>query len=177
MWLIVGLGNPGEEYAGTRHNAGFLVVDEIARRLGVAFRENRSNALIADAHLDDDRMLLVKPQSFMNVSGASVRTVRDWFDIAAGRMLIVHDDMDVPFGEVRLKENGGSAGHKGVQSVIDELGDLDFKRLRVGIGHPPGKKDPSDYVLEPFSPKEQEELAFIIQEAADIAVKLATNLA
>jgi PTH1 family peptidyl-tRNA hydrolase len=175
-FLVVGLGNPGTEYISTRHNIGFLVAERIADRFGIKFRIAPSNALIADMHDVDRRILIVKPQTFMNSSGRTVKMLRDCFDVPVDRILIVHDDMDVPFGEVRLKEAGGSAGHKGLQSVIDELGTEDFKRLRLGIGRPPGKKDPSDFVLEPFKSGEKKELDFVIEEATEIAVKVAENL-
>ncbi len=175
VFLIVGLGNPGEEYKGTRHNLGFQVVDEIGKRLAVNFRVTRNDALVADVQEEKGRLLLMKPQTFMNNSGQSVRTICDWFDIPVMKILILHDDIDLPFGTVRLKESGGSAGHKGIQSVIDKLGSDKFKRLRIGLGRPPGKKEPSDFVLEPFVKNEMEELEFTIHEAADIAQKIADN--
>ncbi len=175
-FLIVGLGNPGSEYAETRHNAGFLVAEKLADKLGVKFRIAPSNALIADMMDVDKRVLIVKPQTMMNLSGRSVKVLKECFDVPGERVLVLHDEMDLPFGDVRLKETGGSAGHKGVQSIIDELGTEDFKRLRVGIGRPPGKKDPSDFVLEPFKKEEKEELDFVIDEAADVAVKLTEDL-
>lgn len=174
--LVVGLGNPGNEYEDTRHNMGFLVAERLADRLGVKFRIAPSNALIADVLDVDKRVLIAKPQTLMNLSGRSVRIISDCFDVPGERILVLHDDMDLPFGDIRLKESGGSAGHKGVQSVIDELGTEDFKRLRVGIGRPPGKKDPTDFVLEPFKKEEREELDFVVDEAADIALKLTENL-
>lgn len=176
MFLVVGLGNPGPEYAGNRHNLGFMVVDEVARRLGAGFRANKTEALIADIFGEETRILLAKPQTFMNVSGRAVRLISTFFKIPPDRMLIVHDDLDLPFGAVRLKENGGHAGHNGVRSLIDELGTGDFKRLRIGIGRPPGSKDPAKFVLEDFSTDERRDLDFIIGEAADIVESTIKNV-
>lgn len=175
MFLVVGLGNPGSEYAGNRHNLGFMVVDEVARRMGVGFRTNKTDALLADYFGDDTRILLAKPQTFMNVSGGSVRLITSFFKISPERMLVVHDELDLPFGAVRLKDSGGSAGHNGIRSVIDTLGTGDFKRLRIGIGRPPGKKDPAKFVLEDFTVDERRDLDFIVGEAADIVEKTIKN--
>lgn len=176
MFLVVGLGNPGPEYEGNRHNLGFMVVDEVARRLGAGFRANKTEALIADFFGEDTRILLAKPQTFMNVSGRAVRLISTFFKIPPDRMLIVHDDLDLPFGSVRLKDDGGHAGHNGVRSLIDELGTGDFKRLRIGIGRPPGSKDPAKFVLEDFSKDERVDLDFIVGEAADIVESTIKNI-
>jgi len=173
LFLIAGLGNPGQEYAGNRHNLGFMVVDEIARRLGVVFRPTKMDALVADVVDDDSRLLLVKPQTFMNESGRSIKLIRLLFDVPLENMVVIHDDMDIEFGDLRLKDDGGSAGHNGLQSIIDELGEDDFKRIRIGIGRPPGRQDPSKFVLKDFTKKERGEVDFIVDEAADIALKLA----
>lgn len=175
MFVVVGLGNPGEEYAGNRHNLGFLVVDEIGRRLGVHFRATKMEALVADVVEPDIRFLLAKPQTFMNLSGRSVKMITAFFKIPLDRVLLIHDDLDLPFGEIRLKDTGGSAGHNGVQSVIDSLGERDFKRLRIGIGRPPGRMDPAKFVLQNFNAEERTELAFIVSDAADIVVKTVEN--
>ncbi len=173
MFLVVGLGNPGEEFACTRHNLGFLVVDEIVRKFAVSFRITRSKALMADVYRDEKRTLLAKPQTFMNHSGESVKTITDWFSLNSSSLLVIHDDMDIPFGELRFKEGGGSGGHKGIESIVEHLGTKDFKRLRVGIGRPPGRKDPTEFVLEPFTNSEREELETIIENAADTAIEIA----
>lgn len=175
MFLVVGLGNPGPEYAGNRHNLGFMVVDEVARRMGAGFRENKTEALIADVFGEDSRILLAKPQTFMNVSGRSVRLITTFFKIPPEQMLIVHDELDLPFGAVRLKEEGGHAGHNGLRSIIEEMGTGDFKRVRVGIGRPPGKKDAAKFVLEDFTSEERRDLDFIIGEAADIVESTIKN--
>ncbi len=173
MFLIAGLGNPGQEYAGNRHNLGFMVVDEVARRLGVVFRPTKMDALVADVVDDDSRLLLAKPQTFMNESGRSINLIRLLFKVPLENMVVVHDDMDIEFGDLRLKDDGGSAGHNGIQSVIDELGEDKFKRIRIGIGRPPGRQDPTKFVLKDFTKKERTEVDFIVNEAADIALKLA----
>lgn len=175
MFLIAGLGNPGEEYAGNRHNLGFMVVDEVARRLGVVFRPTKMDALVADVVDDDSRLLLVKPQTFMNESGRTIKLVRTLFQVPLSGILVIHDDLDIDFGDLRLKDCGGSAGHNGVQSILDELGEESFKRIRIGIGRPPGRQDPAKFVLKNFTKKERDELDFIIDEAAAIALKLAAN--
>ncbi len=175
MFLVAGLGNPGDDYAGNRHNLGFMVVDEIGRRLGVHFRATKMDALVAD-HVDtDSRFLLAKPQTFMNLSGRSVKMITSYFKIPLDRILVVHDDLDLAFGEIRLKDTGGSAGHNGVQSIIDSLGQPDFKRLRIGIGRPPGQMDPAKYVLQNFNSGERAELDFIVSDAADIVLKTVDN--
>ena len=175
MFLVAGLGNPGEECAGNRHNLGFMVVDEVGRRLGVTFRPTKCEALIADVVGEDSRLLLVKPQTFMNMSGRSLKLIRSLFSISLTDILVIHDDLDIPFGEIRLKEDGGSAGHNGLESVIDAFGSREFVRLRAGIGRPPGDKDPADFVLENFTKAEKKELDFIVGEAADIILKTADN--
>lgn len=173
MFLIVGLGNPGEEYAGTRHNLGFMVVDQIARKLGVSFRITRSKALMADVYRNQERILLAKPQTFVNQSGESIKIISDWFSLGCSSLLVIHDDLDIPFGEIRFKEGSSSGGHKGIESIIEYLGTKDFKRLRVGIGRPPGRKDPIEFVLELFTNSEREELGSIIENAADTAIEIA----
>ncbi len=173
MFLIAGLGNPGEEYTGNRHNVGYMVLEELGRRLGVVFRQTKMHALVADVIGDNSRLLLVKPLTFMNMSGRSIRTMRALFNVPLENILVVHDDLDLPFGEVRLKDGGGSAGHKGVQSVIEELGGEGFRRVRIGIGRPPGRQDPADFVLKDFKKKERDDLDFVISEAAELALKTA----
>jgi peptidyl-tRNA hydrolase, PTH1 family len=175
LFLIAGLGNPGQEYAGNRHNLGFMVADEVARRLGVVFRPTKLDALVADVVDDDSRLLIAKPQTFMNESGRSIKLIRLLFNIPLENMVVAHDDMDIEFGDLRLKDDGGSAGHNGIQSILDELGEDGFKRIRIGIGRPPGRQDPARFVLKDFTKKEREEVDFIVNEAADIALKLAAN--
>jgi PTH1 family peptidyl-tRNA hydrolase len=148
--LVVGLGNPGPEYASTRHNAGFMVVDLLAENLRANYWRQESGAQVATVRLGDDDLVLAKPQTFMNVSGASVRRLIAGHRVAVSELLVVHDDLDLPAGEVRAKSGGGHGGHNGLRSLTEALGCGDYLRIRVGIGRPPGRMDPADYVLEPL---------------------------
>jgi len=148
-YLIVGLGNPGKEYAGNRHNVGFQCLDHLARAHGIELRRQRFRAVLGDGHIGVQRVLLVKPLTFMNESGKAVAPVSRWYKIPPQRILVIHDDLDLPLGKVRLRPDGSSGGHKGIHSIIAELGTRDFARLRVGIGRPQ-HGDPVDYVLGDF---------------------------
>lgn len=172
-WLIVGLGNPGPRYEATRHNVGQLVVDELAARRGAAFRSHRANARVAETRLrpGSAKLVLAKPNSFMNVSGGPVSGLARYYGIDPGRIAIVHDELDIPFDTIRLKTGGGPGGHNGVRDVAKALGTPDFPRVRVGIGRPPGRQDPADWVLSPFSSAERETLVHLVGDAAD-AVEL-----
>ncbi len=149
-YLIVGLGNPGRQYAGHRHNVGFQCVDYIAERWHAEWRTKRFKALLAEAEIDSHRVLLAKPQTFMNDSGQAVAPISGWYKIAPPRILVIYDDLDLPLARLRLRPAGSSGGHRGVQSIIDALGTQDFPRLRVGIGRPE-QGDPIDYVLNDFT--------------------------
>lgn len=168
--LIVGLGNPGSRYARTRHNAGFLVVDALARRLGVQQWRERFDAEIAASEDDDTRLILVKPMTFMNLSGRAVRQALDWYRVPHERLLVIYDDVDLPFGTIRLRLGGSSGGHHGVDSIIAALGSDRFARLRVGIGRPRDGRDVTAYVLSRFTPEEEGALTGIIEQAADAAL-------
>lgn len=172
-WLVVGLGNPGPEYERTRHNAGYRVVDALASRLGVKLRTSRSKALVADARAEDLRVLLAKPTTFMNSSGDAVGLLARYFKVPVERVIVVHDDLDLPLGAMRVKRGGGTAGHLGLDSIVRLLGSPAFARVRVGIGRPPGRQDPTDYVLEPFRKGEEETVAVAFEEAADAALTIA----
>ena len=165
---MVGLGNPGPDYAGTRHNAGALVVDELARRVGGTLRVvkgRRAEAL--DGRLAGGRVVLARPTSYMNESGGPVKGLLDFFGVAVTSLVVVHDELDVPFGEVRVKAGGGHGGHNGLRDVDKAVATRDYARVRVGIGRPPGRQDPADFVLKPFSAAERKELAFLLDRAAD----------
>ncbi len=149
-YLIVGLGNPGAKYAKTRHNVGFWVVDELARRHGFSGERSEKRALARDGRIHGARVKLAKPQTFMNRSGESVRALLDYHDIALERLLVIHDDLDTPFGSIRLRKSGGHGGQNGLRSIIQHLGSQDYARLRFGIGRPPGRLSPVDFVLQPF---------------------------
>lgn len=173
QWLVVGLGNPGPAYAGNRHNVGQMVVDLLAERMGGAFKRHRANAMVAEVRTmpGGPRLVLAKPLSYMNVSGTPVASLARFFKIPAERTIVVHDELDIPFDTVRLKIGGGPGGHNGVKSLAVNLGTPDFVRVRVGIGRPPGRQDPADFVLKDYTAAERKELPRIVDEAAD-AVEL-----
>jgi len=153
--LIVGLGNPGREYAATRHNVGFQIVTRLAERHGLSFSRMQNQALISTGRIGDVRVVLAKPQTWMNESGKAVAPLVRFYKVELVHLLVVYDDLDIPLGMIRLRSGGGSGGHRGMRSVIERLGTQDFPRLRVGIGRPPGRMDPVDYVLQPFSRDEE----------------------
>ena len=165
--LVAGLGNPGPDYERTRHNLGFRVADELASRLGATFKRSRKHdALVAEARDGDARLLLAKPQTFMNESGRSVASLARYYDVPVDRIIVVHDELDLPFGVVRVKLGGGTAGHNGLGSVARAIG-AEFVRVRIGVGRPPGRKDPTDFVLEPFSKREGADVPAVVGAAAD----------
>jgi PTH1 family peptidyl-tRNA hydrolase len=173
-WLIVGLGNPGPQYERTRHNIGQLVVDELARRRGQGFRSHKANARVAEAWLrpGGPKLVLAKLNTFMNVSGGPVAGLVQFYGIPPERVVVVHDELDIPFDAVRLKIGGGHGGHNGVRDVAKALGTPDFPRVRVGIGRPPGRQDPADWVLQQFPASAREELALAASDAADAVERL-----
>lgn len=166
-WLVVGLGNPGPRYAGNRHNAGFLVVDALAARRGERWRSHRARAEVVETRLAGVPAVLVKPRTFMNRSGQAVAPLRDFFKVPAERVLVVHDELDIAFGAMKLKRGGGAGGHKGLKSLTASLGGPEYVRLRFGIGRPPGRMDPADYVLRDFSSVERGELDVLVERSAD----------
>lgn len=172
-WLVVGLGNPGPTYAGTRHNAGAMVVDLLAERAGVALKSQRKHrADVAEVRLGGVpgvRAVLAKPHTYMNESGGPVGLLADFYKIEPDRLLVVHDELDLPFGTVRLKRGGGDNGHNGLRSVRARIGTGDYCRLRFGIGRPPGRMDPAAFVLKPFSTVEKREIELEVDRAADAA--------
>lgn len=165
--LVVGLGNPGPQYAGNRHNVGFLVADELAGRMGGRFKGHRTNSDILEGRLAGHRVVLVKPRTFMNVSGGPVAGAVKFFKVPLDRLVVVHDELDLPHGTVRLKLGGGENGHNGLRSVSKSLDSKDYLRVRFGIGRPPGRMDPADFVLRDFSPVERKDLAFAVDRCAD----------
>jgi PTH1 family peptidyl-tRNA hydrolase len=170
--LVVGLGNPGSEYERTRHNVGFLVADVLAERVGGRFAvHKKSGADLLQARLDGRQVLIAKPRSFMNLSGRPVAALARFFSVPLTEVIVVHDELDLPFGAVRLKRGGGEGGHNGLRSVSSALTTKDYLRVRFGIGRPPGRQDPADYVLKPFSGPERKEVPVIAEQAAD-AVEL-----
>ena len=166
-WLVVGLGNPGPSYAGNRHNVGFMVLDLLVDRVGGRWKAHKGRADLVEARLAGARVLLAKPTCFMNLSGGPAASLRDFFKVPVERIVVVHDELDIGFGVVRLKAGGGDNGHNGLRSTTTSLGSRDYLRVRVGIGRPPGRQDPADFVLKDFSAAERKELAFHVDRAAD----------
>ncbi len=154
LYLIAGLGNPGSEYRYNRHNIGFMVVDSLADAANIAIRRVEHRALIGKGSIDQRRLLLVKPQTYMNESGQAVAALLRFYKIPLAHLMVVHDDLDLPFGTLRLRPGGGTGGQRGMESIVSRLGTRDFARLRFGIGRPPGRMDPRDYVLHDFDPQQ-----------------------
>jgi PTH1 family peptidyl-tRNA hydrolase len=176
-WLIVGLGNPGPGYAGHRHNAGYMVADELARRMGGRFRTGKLRAATVDGRLAGRAVTVAKPLSYMNESGGPVAGLRGYYRLPPGQIVVIHDELDLPFGTIRLKLGGGDNGHNGLRSVTASLGSRDYYRVRFGIGRPPGRMDPAAFVLRDFSTAERRELPFLIDRAADaVEALLSTGL-
>ena len=166
--LVVGLGNPGPQYAKTRHNIGFMVADVLAARIGATFKvHKRSGAEVATGRLGGRAVVLAKPRCYMNESGRQVGPLAKFYSIAPADVVVIHDELDIDFGKVRLKTGGGEGGHNGLRSLANAFGTKDFQRVRIGIGRPPGRKDPAAFVLEPFSSTERNEIPTICELAAD----------
>jgi PTH1 family peptidyl-tRNA hydrolase len=165
--LIVGLGNPGPRYAGTRHNAGFLVVELLAERMGGRFKAHRGRCDVVEGRLAGKPVVLAKPKSYMNESGGPVTSIARFYKVPIDRIVVVHDDLDLPFGELRLKRGGGDGGHNGLRSTSSALGSREYTRVRIGIGRPPGQQDPADFVLREWTATQRKELPFLIDRAAD----------
>ncbi len=185
-WMIVGLGNPGPQYEGTRHNVGFMTVDELCRRAGASWSRNRSaRADVAETRisaaglgvpgLGSTRIVLVKPLTFMNESGQAVRRLGSFYKTAVERVVVIHDELDLDLDQIRLKQGGGDNGHNGLKSIRAHLGSGEFFRVRLGIGRPPGRQSGADYVLAKFAKAEQDGLASAIDRAADAVETLVTT--
>ncbi|WP_344970038.1 aminoacyl-tRNA hydrolase [Streptosporangium fragile] len=171
-WLVVGLGNPGPEYAGNRHNAGFMVLDELAARVGGRFKAHRSRAEVLEGRLAGVPAVLAKPLSYMNLSGGPVKALSDFYKVDPARVLVVHDELDIPYGALRAKLGGGDNGHNGLKSITKSLATRDYLRVRFGIGRPPGRMDAAAYVLRDFATAERKDLAFLVDRAADVVESL-----
>jgi PTH1 family peptidyl-tRNA hydrolase len=182
-WLVVGLGNPGAQYAGNRHNVGQMVLDELARRAGATFKAGgRSQAVVAEGRLGllaggvpGPRVVLAKPTTYMNVSGGPVSALAKYYDVPLERTVLVHDELDIPFADVRLKRGGGEGGHNGLRDTTKALGSKDYARVRVGVGRPPGRMDAADFVLRDFSKTEVKDLPWLVDAAADAVETLVTQ--
>ena len=166
-FLLIGLGNPGREYRDNRHNTGFMLIDRIAVRLNARGMKLQSKAIVTSVIYEDKKLILAKPQTYMNLSGHSVQGLANFYKLSLDNLLVAHDDLDLPFGTIRMRPGGGPGGQKGVASAIEHLGTKDFVRLRIGIGRPPGRMDPADYVLQDFSRDESKTLSEILDHAAD----------
>lgn len=169
MWLVAGLGNPGRQYAGTRHNAGFMVVDELQRRFATQPARTKMGAELAEGSLAGTKVIFCKPMEFMNVSGQAIARAAGFWKVPPRQILVVHDDMDLELGRLKLVESGGTGGHNGLRSIVAELGTESFCRLRFGIGRPPANWEGADYVLAEFGADERKQLPDLVEEAADVA--------
>lgn len=174
-WLIVGLGNPGPKYAATRHNVGYLVTDVLAARTGSAFSKHKSGrADVVEGRLAGERVVLGRARSYMNESGGPVSTLAKFYSVDPDHVVVVHDELDIDFGMLRVKQGGGDNGHNGLKSIRQSLDTGDFFRVRVGIGRPPGRQDVHDFVLKPYSSTERKDLPTYVEEAADAVESLIT---
>ena len=166
-YLIVGLGNPGREYRENRHNIGFMLIDRLVIRLNARMTRMQSKALVASTRHGEVKIILAKPQTFMNLSGQAVQGLAHFYKVPLSNILLAHDDLDLPFDTIRLRPGGGAGGQKGVKSAIQRLGSQDFPRLRMGIGRPPGRMDPAAYVLQNFAKADEQILSETLERAAD----------
>lgn len=175
-WLVVGLGNPGPEYGRTRHNVGVMVVESLAERWGGRLKSHRpTHCEVMESHYRGHRVILARTRGYMNESGGPVKALTDYFDVDADHVIVAHDELDIPFGALRIKEGGGDGGHNGLRSIRRSLGTGDTIRLRVGIGRPPGRQDPADFVLHAFSGAQREELPSILNLADDAVECIITD--
>lgn len=170
-YLIVGLGNPGREYKDTRHNIGFMLVDRLAARLDAQGMKVQAKAIVISALHQERKIILAKPQTYMNLSGQSVQGLLHFYKIPIGNLIVAHDDLDIPFGTIRIRPGGGPGGQRGMASAIEQLGTKDFPRLRLGIGRPPGRMEAKDYVLQNFSKEDQKLLPEVLDRACDAALE------
>lgn len=177
-WLVAGLGNPGPRYAGNRHNVGFMVAELLAARMGGAFRTHRAHAQVVEGRIgtpgvDSQRVVLAKPMAYMNLSGGPVSALLDFYKVPMDRLVVIHDELDIPYGALRLKRGGGDNGHNGLRSLTKTLGP-DYHRVRFGVGRPPGRMAVADYVLKDFSGAERKELEYLTDRTADSVETLLT---
>ena len=167
IFMLVGLGNPGRDYRETRHNIGFMTIDAYASLYGIKLNKVQNKAITGSGRVADARVILVKPQTFMNLSGQAVASLVRYYKIPLEHLIVAHDDVDLPFTTIRMRPGGGSAGQKGIASIIKMVGTQDFARLRLGIGRPPGQMDAADYVLQTFSRSETDQLPVFLQRSVD----------
>ncbi len=169
VYLIVGLGNPGARYEKTRHNVGYMCVEKLAARHGLTFSKTEHKAITASGKIGDKKVILAKPLTFMNLSGDSVVPLANFYKIDPAEILVACDDMDIPFGTLRIRKSGSSGGQNGLKHIMERMGTQAINRIRIGIGRPPGRMNPADYVLTPFKSDEETEAAILIERAADAA--------
>ncbi|XPP26497.1 MAG: aminoacyl-tRNA hydrolase [Leucobacter sp.] len=176
-WLIVGLGNPGPQYETTRHNVGQLALDVLADRIGARFASHRTNSRVAEGFLapGGPKLILAKSNGYMNTSGGPVSALAKYFGIPTERLIVLHDELDLPFDTVKLKRGGGHGGHNGLRDIAKALDTPEFLRVRIGIGRPPGRQDPADYVLRPFGSGERDAVGVLLEDAADATESLVTE--
>lgn len=177
-WLVAGLGNPGPQYAANRHNVGFMVADLLAERMGGAFKTHRARAQVVEGRIgtpgvDSRRVVLAKPMAYMNLSGGPVKALLDFYKVPMEQLVVIHDELDIPYGTLRLKRGGGDNGHNGLRSLTTTLGP-DYYRVRFGVGRPPGRMPVADYVLKDFSGAERKELEYLTDRTADAVETLLT---
>jgi PTH1 family peptidyl-tRNA hydrolase len=174
-FLLIGLGNPGREYANTRHNFGFMLIDRLAVRLDARSMKVQSKAIVMDARHQKRKLILAKPQTYMNLSGQSVQGLVNFYKIPNTNLMILSDDLDLPFGTIRIRASGGPGGQRGLSSILEKLGTQDIPRMRLGIDRPPGRMDSADYVLQNFPKNELQSLSEILDRATDAALEFVTN--
>ena len=174
VWLVVGLGNPGPDYAGNRHNVGQMALDVLASRISATFKSHKSNALVAEGRISigGPKVILAKPLSYMNTSGGPVSSLMKFYDVPVSHVLVVHDELDIDAGLVRVKVGGGHAGHNGLRDIIAAAGSPEFARIRVGIGRPPGRQDAADFVLKDFSSTERKDMLPLLLETSADAIEV-----
>lgn len=174
-YLIIGLGNPGREYKDTRHNIGFMLIDLLAEKLNARGMKVQSKAIVISALYEERKIILAKPQTYMNLSGQSVQGLLNFYKIPFENLLVAHDDLDIPFGTIRIRPTGGPGGQRGMADTIEQLGTKDFPRLRLGIGRPPGRMQAKDYVLQNFSKDEQKLLLDILSRGVEASLEFVMN--
>ena len=175
MWLLIGLGNPGSEYERSRHNIGFMLLDALARRWRVEGFRGKFGADLATGQVAGEKCVLLRPLEYMNLSGQAVGRAAGFFQVDAAHVIVLHDDIDLPLGDVRVKKGGGTGGHKGLASLVDELGESGFSRVRIGVGRPPEGLDAADYVLSPVSEEDKDQAMRAVEEAVQAALSEVTG--
>ena len=174
-FLLIGLGNPGREYANNRHNFGFMLIDRLAVRLDARGMKVQSKAIVMNAAYEERKLILAKPQTYMNLSGQSVQGLIHFYKIPLTNVIILSDDLDLPFGTIRIRAAGGPGGQRGLSSILEKLGTREVPRLRLGIGRPPGRMDPANYVLQNFSRADMQAISEILDRAADATLTFVTD--